>query len=517
MDNKILLKRDMTLGTGAAENDGDFLSQCFVETPEYKILRNFSDKKTILLGRTGTGKTALLKQLKEDVDVYIEIKPNTFVIQYISNLPFIQLLRDQGVNLDVYYKFLWLHEIMSKIIKECFAYRGLDFIQILTARIKNTSRIVQMKKYFKTYGNIFFEEKGAEKVTTELEASVKASFPTNVVSGGLTEVQRKEIQTLASLKINDTQINQLRNIIYLLKDFLEENSQRKILVTIDDLDQNWVDVDSKYKLIGALLDAVRLFTDVPSLKILLAMRSDLLLKTCNATGRQTEKDMAFTLKLNWSQDSLFQILDLRIAWLFRHKYSKSHQITFYDIFKDCEISGVDAATYLIERTMMRPRDIITFVNLCIEESDNKTSVSEDAVLRAEKSFQHDRLNALYSEWQENIPAIRVYVSTLFVLPVSFTLSEIVENFYDKIESSILAEETYEEDSLVRAFLETSPTDLVKRRRNIQRLIEVGFLIGAVGKKDGNILVYSTPSIPELMPKDYNISDIEFILHPLFRK
>lgn len=505
----------MTLGTGAAENDGEFLSRCFVETPEYRILCNFNDRKTILLGRTGTGKTALLKQLKENVDVYIEIKPNTFAIQYISNLPFIQMLRGQGVNLDVYYKFLWLHEIMSKIIKEYFAYKGQDFVQMFTERIKNPSRIGQMKKYLKSYGNIFFEEKGAEKVTTELEASLKAAFPNNVLSAGLTEVQKKEIQTLASLRINETQINQLKNIIQLLKEFLEENHQRKILVAIDDLDQNWVDIDSKYKLIGALLDAVRLFADVPSLKILLAMRSDLLLKTCNATGRQTEKDMSFTLRLNWSKDSLFQILNKRISWLFRHKYSKSHQITFHDIFKDCRISGEDAATYLIERTMMRPRDIITFVNLCIEESDNKTSVSGEAVLRAEKSFQHDRLNALYSEWQENIPAIRIYISSLFVLPNSFTLSEIVEHFYDKIESSILMDGAYEDDSLVRAFLETPKTDLMKRRRNIQRLIEVAFLIGAVGKKDGNILVYSTPSIPELMPKDYML-DVVFVVHPLFR-
>ena len=67
-----VFKRSMNLGTGTAENDGDFLGACFVETPEYKTLVDYSDHRMILLGRTGAGKTALLKTISHKVDVFVE-------------------------------------------------------------------------------------------------------------------------------------------------------------------------------------------------------------------------------------------------------------------------------------------------------------------------------------------------------------------------------------------------------------------------------------------------------------
>ena len=83
----------------------------------------------ILLGRTGSGKTALLKMVQKKIDVYIQVKPDTFAMQYISNIPFVRELNDLGINLEIFYKFLWLHEIMSRIIKEYFAYNRKTFFR----------------------------------------------------------------------------------------------------------------------------------------------------------------------------------------------------------------------------------------------------------------------------------------------------------------------------------------------------------------------------------------------------
>ena len=121
MIDEFKFKRSMNLGTGTAENDGEFLDKCFVETPEFESLLDYSDRKFILLGRTGSGKTALLRMVVERVDVPIQIRPDTFAMQYISNIPFIRELNELGINLEIFYKFLWLHEILSKIIKEYFA------------------------------------------------------------------------------------------------------------------------------------------------------------------------------------------------------------------------------------------------------------------------------------------------------------------------------------------------------------------------------------------------------------
>ena len=99
---EIIFKRSMNVGTISAESDKEFLEQCFIETPEYEDLCDFNSKKMIILGRTGSGKTALLNKIKEDVDCYIEVRPDTFALQYITNVPFVNKLEKENVNLEIF-------------------------------------------------------------------------------------------------------------------------------------------------------------------------------------------------------------------------------------------------------------------------------------------------------------------------------------------------------------------------------------------------------------------------------
>jgi hypothetical protein len=48
-----------SIGAAGAEDD-DFLDDCFVDTGALDLLSNISDRRLILLGRTGAGKSALL-------------------------------------------------------------------------------------------------------------------------------------------------------------------------------------------------------------------------------------------------------------------------------------------------------------------------------------------------------------------------------------------------------------------------------------------------------------------------
>ena len=63
---EITFKRSMNIGTISAENDKEFLENCFIESPEYDEIRDFNNKNMILLGRTGSGKTALLNKIKDN-------------------------------------------------------------------------------------------------------------------------------------------------------------------------------------------------------------------------------------------------------------------------------------------------------------------------------------------------------------------------------------------------------------------------------------------------------------------
>ncbi len=513
MEEEFVFKRAMSLGTGTAENDGEFLSACFVETPEFQTLLDFSDHKMILLGRTGSGKTALLKEMEQHVEVYVQIRPDTFAMQYVSNIPFIARLADCGVNLEIFYKFLWLHEIMSKTIKHYFDYNKKNFISRFCENRNNRGRVEQMQKYFRENGDVFFEKHSAEQITATIQSEVEAKtgFSPASISGRLSESEKRELQVAASEFINTTQISQLKNIITLLREYLSKNKQKQICVVIDDLDQNWAASNTKYQILSALLDTIRFFADMPCMKIVLAMRSDLLAKTCEVTNRQNEKDNSFTLKLNWTKTMLLDLMNKRVQYLFSHKYQKSYKPSFGEIFVP-EINGCETADYLISRTMMRPRDIITLVNYCIEKSDEKTIIDEQAITIAEREFMHNRIDALKAEWNSLYPAIEAIINLVYLIPPLFELKDLVAKYKD-IESTLFRT-SKEEDPLVKMFLYQTGDNAFGREQNCKELMRVWFSIGLIGKREEGQIIYSEASRDHLDERDFLDAD-GFEVHPLF--
>lgn len=505
-----VFKRSMNLGTGTAENDGDFLGACFVETPEYKTLVDYSDHRMILLGRTGAGKTALLKTISHKVDVFVEIRPDTFSLQYIANMPFVEKLKKFGISLEVFYKFLWVHEIVAQVIRNFFPRDKTGLIERFSGLIGFESRVSQMQKYLKENGDVFFDSNSAEKVTKELEASVKSRF-LNFAEGEISANEKKEIQIAASEYVRTNQIAQLQNVIFLLKEYLSTNAQRKIFVTIDDLDMNWIADDTKYYLLSALLDSIRMFANIPGLKVVIAMRADLLEKTCIVANRQNEKDMSFTLKLNWDENLLWDVLQKRIQYLFSHKYAKNYHVMANEIFEQ-KVNGKAVEEYLIERTMMRPRDLITFVNLCIEHSDSQSIIKEKAIFEAERDFLHDRRKALIAEWNQIYPNIEVCLDLLYCFQNEFFFEDVMVE-YQKIESSVLSAPV-ENDDLVRRFLDSGSE--LARRQNVKQFLKILYTVGVVGKCEGDRVYFSNPSRPTLDERDF-LDAAWFEVHPLFKK
>ena len=99
-----------TIGTASAEDDLEFLQACFVKTDEYEVLKDKGDIRQIVLGRTGSGKSALFEYLKlEHEDRVISIEPQELALTHVSNSSVIKYFSDLGVNLDPFYKLLWRH------------------------------------------------------------------------------------------------------------------------------------------------------------------------------------------------------------------------------------------------------------------------------------------------------------------------------------------------------------------------------------------------------------------------
>jgi len=516
--SEIVLNRSMNLGTGMAENDNDFLTQCFLETPEYKTILDFNDKKNILLGRTGSGKTALIKMLLGNQKlVPIEIRPDTFALQYLSNVPIIREMKEAGLNLNVFYKFLWLHEILSNIIKQYFRYmKNKDFFQSISERLGLGGRVRDLKRYLEKNDGIFFNTETITKITENLESSVGSELGFSKFAGlrgGLKESQKQEVQSKINQCLSSEQISQLKNIITIFKEYFGENIENKIIVTIDNLDENWTDENSKYELISALLDAVKMFIDIPNLKIVVAMRSDLLNKTIKVMKRQSEKDTAFTLKLNWTKERLEELVDKKLRYLFEFKYNRRTPVSFKQLF-NCDIDGVRGYKYVLDHTFLRPRDIINFVNFCLVEADGKYVIQKDHVLTAEEKYRSYLLDALTNEWQYVYPNMILYVKAIRDnLNNMFVYSNLVEK-YEDIQQCLLSENDDNGDELIQSFLSCDNDNC--RKNNIKKFLDLLFVIGIIGRTGKtNVILFSDADTPSLGIFDYD--DCSFCLHPIFEK
>ena len=87
--DKFRFRKHYSIGSAAAEEDEEFLSAYFVDTGDLSILANCRDPRRIILGRTGSGKTALLNHLSESRNSII-IDPESLSFNYLTNSTVLQ-------------------------------------------------------------------------------------------------------------------------------------------------------------------------------------------------------------------------------------------------------------------------------------------------------------------------------------------------------------------------------------------------------------------------------------------
>ena len=134
----------MAFGMAAAEQDS-LLPDCFFPTTFYHIVRNIADPRSGLIGRSGSGKTAILERLKLDGFRTVSINPEELAFRYLGSSDLIQALRESGVNLDYFYKLLWRHVFIVEILKHRFPEdaRQTGLIWQLIERIRRSVRLTK--------------------------------------------------------------------------------------------------------------------------------------------------------------------------------------------------------------------------------------------------------------------------------------------------------------------------------------------------------------------------------------
>ncbi|WP_202969819.1 hypothetical protein [Endozoicomonas atrinae] len=134
-----IFKKHMSIGEADAENDLQFLEDCFVDIGDYEVLENTESPQSIVLGRTGIGKSALLEQIEKNAERTIRIEPEALALRHISNSTILNFFEDLGVNLDIFYNLLWQHTFAVELIKHKY---NIDSLQAKTRFIDTISALL---------------------------------------------------------------------------------------------------------------------------------------------------------------------------------------------------------------------------------------------------------------------------------------------------------------------------------------------------------------------------------------
>ena len=384
-----------TIGAASAEDDSEFLKTCFVETGEYEVLKDQTDIRQIVLGRTGSGKSALFERLKQEAEErVISIEPHDLALTYVSNSSVIRYFSDLGVNLDPFYKLLWRHVLTVEVLRRHFEPHAnneqgqfwniiTEFFPKQTAKDKNAKQAV---RYLREWGEKFWVETEyrVKEITTKLEnnlvdqlglelkACVLKTGASSKSESLLSDEEKIQVVNRGQRVVSEAQVQDLSKVVGLLESALSDR-QKYYYLLIDRLDEDWIEEKLRYRLLMALMDSLKEISRVPNVKILLAVRRDLIdrvFRLARGTGFQEEKYQSLYLPLRWSPSQIIEVLDKRVDALVARRYQKSENVTHRDLLPR-QVGKTPIKEFIAARAQ-RPRDAISFFNKCIEVSEGKS-------------------------------------------------------------------------------------------------------------------------------------------------
>lgn len=530
--NPIVLRRGMAIGTGNAETDDDFLFDCFVHYPPVDECVRTQSPGMILAGRTGSGKTAILRYVERTASSSSMLDPTEMSMNYVANSDALRFLSAIGADLDLLFQVLWKHVLCIEFIRLRWRVdseaKSKNVFERLVSRFSKDARKSKAISYLTAWEGKFWitMDQNIKELTEGFEEKLQAEIGTDINKfkmGGqydkrLSVEKKSEIVARTRNIINADQLRELHGIIDILADNANDDEMLGCYLMIDGLDDRWVDEKMRFRLIRALISSLRQFRAISSLKILVSLRTDILERVVQETNDitfQREKFEDYFIRITWTRSELKLLVNNRIRTLFRRQYT-SEDVLFEDIFT-YKIKNKDPFDYIIERTHMRPRDVISFVNECFVAADGQSEIAPTHMAKAEVEYARKRRDALVQEWRSAFPTLSGLLTfATSTRQVAVDFAELIDgSALDELALDICAQGKISFDPMfefAQAVLDEKSSSRVVFLRNI---VSTLYRVGAVGVKlrPDERFIYADTDDPLISPELLAL-DIRMRIHPM---
>jgi hypothetical protein len=365
----------MNLGDVAAENEITALESYFVQTGQAHTARQGNAR--LVVGRKGTGKTAIFYHVREEYfhrrsHMVLDMKPEG---HYFGELRDTVLARMgpglQEHTMVAYWNYILLAEISRQIIDD---WPHVRHNQELLEAYTRVESVYQRH-------NPGFEADFSQRLL--LEANRIAA-----------ELGAKDLESIGPQLTELIYSGDIRELNEAVAEYLSEKAA--VWLLLDNLDKSWPirgSTDTDILIVRALLEATRkLQRELESRDVefhcLVFLRTDIY-EHLVALTPDKGKDTA--IRLDWEDPALLEEV-------VRKRITASTELdgTIREVWSEVCVSHVDAEdtfNYMIDRTLMRPRDLLLFVRKLVEVAINRGhhKIAADDFPTAERAYSEDML------------------------------------------------------------------------------------------------------------------------------
>ena len=376
------------------------LDDYYVDNDYYQSAIDPNSKKAFFVGRTGVGKTAILKKAETEKTPkknIISIDPEDFAFKIMERSFVLEKLTVLNINLDLFYKTMWKYIFITEILKEIYGRREKNWFQTQILKFSSDPVAVRAYKFLQENNELesglSFNEK-IEKIINKLEQSVEAKVSLGVIEVNYSAKFSREEER----RIHDAiQEFEFTDINYFMKHLDEKVLNKyRFLILVDDLDKNWIQNKIGINFTRCLFETIFEINNSKHLRLLVSLRTNLFNQL---EFSQREKFTPYIDYLSWSEDKIKNIIEKRFKAI---GIANKHDVWKFIFPKEIAVDNqrkFKTFDYLLHRSNMRPRDILLFISYAIGNSIGKNNITMDAIIKAEESYSKDRLHALEDEWR----------------------------------------------------------------------------------------------------------------------
>jgi GTPase SAR1 family protein len=437
------------LGNITAENDSGMLDDSFYETPDYRTLIESNDK-IIVIGRRGTGKSALTYRLANDWSGNKHDKTKVFIIspeetQVIGLQPILNRFDSNFGLIKAAVRISWEACIYMKLLADFSSHHKFkkcqscnEILTILKERYISEKNIAHNLR--KVLHWALSKEETIEEAIAEMGDNLNVSLLKDCIN-----------------------------------EFVEDtNTEVKIL--IDCLDEGYQpDLKGVAYIAGIIQSTLNINSYFTRIRPLAFIRDNMSRAVSIKDPDYTRNIEGSELRLHWGESELLHMATLRL----KHAFSidKENDIRIWDSCTTGEVSKRVGFKKCLRLTLYRPRDLLALLNQAFFIASKRDSVriSEDDIQSTAKEISRVRLDDLIKEYSVIIPSSAELISIFNGFSATFSFTFIEGMLHEFINSTTTSRKSQSD----MVFFD-SPEELVKS------LYGIGFL----GIKDKESDAYS---------------------------